>query len=38
MQRFKRSTLAMIGVALVVLFAAACGSSSKQHEREQRKQ
>ena len=27
MQRFKRSTLAMIGVALVVLFAAACGSS-----------
>jgi peptide/nickel transport system substrate-binding protein len=28
MQRFKRSTLAMIGVALVVLFAAACGSSS----------
>jgi peptide/nickel transport system substrate-binding protein len=28
MQRFKRSTLAIIGVALVVLFAAACGSSS----------
>jgi peptide/nickel transport system substrate-binding protein len=27
MQRFKRSTLAIIGVALVVLFAAACGSS-----------
>jgi peptide/nickel transport system substrate-binding protein len=28
MQRFKRSTLTIIGVALVVLFAAACGSSS----------